>query len=231
MNTSATDERPAFQVPDVIAKELSRFLEDQIIFGELKPGARLVEEDVVQRFSVSRSPVREALRSLEQEGLVVRESRRGVWVSPIGLDDLDEVYSCRLVLEGLAAELAAEKHSDDDIAYIRAAVENLAAIHATGDLRAFFRGNIQLSDRVHSAARNRTLKRLLGNIGKQSHRYRYLAYSHMPQMMAASVEGHREIVAAMEKRNKRHARILMEDMIQRSWSVIREYFAAQQQAG
>jgi DNA-binding GntR family transcriptional regulator len=217
-------DKPIFQVPEIIAKELANHLEDQIIFGELAPGERIVEEDIVQRFCVSRSPVREALRMLEQEGLAVRESRRGVWVTPIGLDDLDDVYACRLVLEGLATELAAQNCVKEDLEAIRAAIESLRAIDGGGNIRDFFRQNLLLATSIHTAARNTTLKRLLGSVGKQAHRYRYLAYSHIPEMRTASVQGHEEILASMEKGNARHARILMEDMIQRSWKAIREHF-------
>lgn len=213
-----------FRVPDIIAKDLARHIEDQIIFGDLAPKSRLVEEEIVQRYNVSRSPVREALRALEQEGLAVRESRRGVWVSPIELADLEEVYSCRIVMEGLATELAAHNRSDEDMVSINAAFDALVATRNTGDIRDFFRSNLQLSERIHTAANNKTLKRLLGSIGKQSLRYRYLAYSHAPEMMDASVEGNREIINAIEKKNARHARILMEDLIQRSWVVIRNLF-------
>lgn len=213
-----------FRVPDIIAKDLARHLEDQIIFGDLSPDTRLVEEEIVQRYNVSRSPVREALRALEQEGLAVRESRRGVWVSPLALEDLEEVYSCRILLEGLATELAAQNHSQEDIAEIKATFAMLEAQREANDMREFFRTNLRLSGAIHSAAHNRTLKRLLGSVGKQSLRYRYLAYSHSPEMMGASVEGNREIIAAIERGNARHARILMEDLIQRSWTVIRRLF-------
>lgn len=220
----ADDQARSFQVPDVIAKQLVCFLEDQIIFGDLTPGERLVEEDIVARFKISRSPVREALRALEQEGLVARASRRGVRVSHMSLTDLDEVYSCRIVMEGLATELAAKNRSNDDMQAIMAAIDSLALAHRNEDLRAFFQQNILLSQNIHSAAANKTLKRLLGSIGKQSFRYRFLAYSKAPEMMLASIEGHREIAFAIEKHNARHARILMEDLIQRSWEVIRKVF-------
>ncbi len=214
----------AFRVPEVIAKDLARHLEEQIIFGDVSPRSRLVEEEIVQRCNVSRSPVREALRALEQEGLVTRESRRGVWVSPMGLEDLEEVYSCRIVLEGLSAELAAQNRSDEDLAGIKATFDALEAQGEENDMREFFRINLALSSKIHSAANNATLKRLLGSIGKQSLRYRYLAYSSAPEMMSASVEGNREIITAIERQNARHARILMEDLIQRSWTVIRRFF-------
>ena len=220
----ADNQAHSFEVPDVIAKQLVRFLEDQIIFGDLTPGERLVEEDIVARFNISRSPVREALRALEQEGLVARASRRGVRVSHMSLTDLDEVYSCRIVMEGLATELAAKNRTNEDMHAIMAAIDSLALAHRNEDLRAFFQQNILLSQNIHSAAANKTLKRLLGSIGKQSFRYRFLAYSKAPEMMLASIEGHREIAIAIEKNNARHARILMEDLIQRSWEVIRKVF-------
>ncbi len=218
----------AFRVPDIIAKDLARHIEDQIVFGELAPNTRLVEEEIVQRYNVSRSPVREALRALEEKGLAVRESRRGVWVSPLGLEDLEEVYSYRIVMEGLAAELAAQHRSDEDMAAIEDSYAALSATRDSDDMKQFFRANLALSKSIHSAAHNKTLKRLLASIGNQSLRYRYLAYSHAPEMMTASVEGNREIIAAIEKKNARHARILMEDLIQRSWTVIRQIFKAQE---
>lgn len=214
-----------FRVPDIIAKDLAHHLEDQIIFGDLPPGTRLVEEEIVQRYAVSRSPVREALRALEQEGLAVRESRRGVWVSPLALEDLEEVYMCRILLEGLAAELAAQNRTEEDLARIRATFATLEQQRETNDMREFFRTNLRLSGTIHSAANNKTLKRLLGSVGKQSLRYRYLAYSQSPEMMSASVEGNRDIITAIERGNARHARLLMEDLIQRSWTVIRRLFA------
>lgn len=215
---------PAFAVPQIIAKELGRFLEDQIIFGDLAPGTRLVEEDIVKRHKVSRSPVREALRSLEQEGLAVRASRRGVRVSNMSLDDLNDVYVCRLSLEALAHEMAADKRTEQDLVEIDAAINTLEASLESSDPREFFRSNLALSEKIHAAAHNKTLERLLSTIGKQSYRYRFLAYSRVPGMMRASVDGHREVLRAIEKRNKKFARTLMEDMIQKSWSAIQEYF-------
>lgn len=223
----ATDQAGArnFQVPEVIAKQLAQHLEDMIIFGELAPGQHIVEEDIVREFRVSRSPIREALRLLEQEGLVVKEFRHGVWVTPIGLEDLDDLYACRILLESLAADLAAQHCTAEDLRDIHASVERLAGIQAdkTADIREFFRENLRLATKIHAAARNKTLKRLLGSVRKQSHRYRYLAYSHIPAMMAASVKSHRELLAAMEKHNAKQARAIMEAMMQRSWKAIRDY--------
>jgi DNA-binding GntR family transcriptional regulator len=92
---------------EAIPEGLARRLEDEIISGRLEPLTRLIEEEVALRYGVSRSPVREALRLLERDGLVNRAARQGIWVAPMSLRDFDEVYTCRIPLEGIAAAQAA----------------------------------------------------------------------------------------------------------------------------
>jgi len=204
---------PSFAVPEVIAKELTRFLEDQIIFGELLPGERLVEEEIVRRHDVSRSPVRESFRMLEQDGLVVRESRKGVRGSPIDLRDLDEVYTCRITLDGLAAEVAATCRTDEHIERMRAVIANLRVAHDSADLPRYFRENVRLTDEISVACGNATLKRLLKTISKQALRYRWLAYSRAPDMLSLSLEANQEIVDAIARGRGKHARMLTEDIL------------------
>lgn len=219
-----------FRAPEVIAKELARHLEEQIIFGILAPRARLVEEDIVRQYKVSRSPVREVLRMLEQEGLAVRESRRGVHVSPISVTDLDEVYACRLVLEGLAAETAAKNRTEATIAVIRTRLRELENALKNKDMTAFFRQNVRLSQAIYAASGSATLERLLSSIGKQALRYRYIAYSRAPEMMQVSVTANRDIADAIVQGHERHARVLTEDVIQRSWRVIRDVIGSDETA-
>jgi DNA-binding GntR family transcriptional regulator len=223
--TPAPRTASVFRVPAVIATELARHLEEQIVYGDLAPGERLIEEDLVRKHDVSRSPVRESFRLLEQDGLVTRESRRGVRVSPISLADLDEVYTCRLALEALAAETAAQHRSDADIAALKRALADLEAAFRTQDPREYFRCNVMLTDQIHLASGNSTLSRLLRSIGKQSLRYRYLAYRHAPEMLPISVEGNREIVDAIIAQRAKHARTLTEDLIQISWNKMKAVFA------
>src|SRR3977135_3993494 len=82
-----------FIAPSVIATDIARILSDRIVFLELGPGTRIPEERVGAPFGVSRSPVREVLRMLEADGLVVRAARKGVSVTPMSRRDLDEVYA------------------------------------------------------------------------------------------------------------------------------------------
>src|SRR5262249_46166568 len=151
--------------------------------------------------------------------------RRGVRVNAISLADLDDVYRCRVPLEGLAADLSAQNRTAEDLVGIGAELDNLRAFHARGDLRGFFRQNVSLSERIYASARSATLQRLLCNIGKQALRYRYLAYRHAPDLMRVSVEANGEILEAIARQRPRHARTLTEDVIQRSWSRVREIIA------
>jgi DNA-binding GntR family transcriptional regulator len=207
----------AFRRPDALANELARALEEQIIYGELPPETRLVEEEVAQRFGISRSPVREALRILEQGGLVLREARRGIWVAPIGRADLDSVYSCRVALEGLAAEQAARARQPADLEALKAA---FAAMEQATDIRAYFRANVAFTEAVHAAAGNPTLKRLLASIGKQALRYRFLAYSRAPALIKRSLAGNRELLAAIVESRPSSARLITEDLIRGSWDAV-----------
>ena len=111
-----------------IPENLAEILEEEIIFGRLKSKERLTEEMVAERYGVSRSPVREALRLLERDGLVTREARRGIWVSPMSQKDFDEIYMCRIPLEGLVAQQAAEA---------KAQLRNLDAIMKKHKIRGF----------------------------------------------------------------------------------------------
>jgi DNA-binding GntR family transcriptional regulator len=209
-----------FRLPDPIAKDLCRVLEDEIVFGQLAPETRLVEEEVAKRYGVSRSPVREALRLLEQGGLVVREARRGIWVAPIGRADLDEVYSCRVTLEGLAAEQAARARTPAHVQALRMTFADMEKAHDSGDTRAYFRSNVRLSEAIHAAANNATLRRLLNSIGQQAQRYRYLAYSKAPHLVELSLAGNRDVIDAIAQADPVRAREITERLIRRSWETV-----------
>lgn len=207
--------------PTIVVDDIGQFLEDKIVFGEIPPGSHLPEESISQRYNVHRHLVREALRSLEHEGLAVWESRRGVWVTQMSLDGLDDVYTCRRSLEALAAELAAQRRTKEDLEGIVHALNELESAVATLNPRNFFRLNLALSAKVHAAAHNKTLLRLIIAIGKQSYRYRFLAYLQRPEMMEASVQGHKAVVDAIRSGDSRKAKKMIEDMVDASWVFLR----------
>ena len=205
--------RAEFRLPDVLGSEVARTLTDLLVFNEIPAGARLREEEIALRFGVSRSPVREAFRLLERDGLIVREPRCGVRVSPLTVQNLTEVYGCRATLEGYAAQEAARHRSEAQVEALRRRYAEMAAARDDPDRRSYFRHNVALSELVIEAAANRTLERLISSIGRQALRYRYLAYERVPVLVERSMEGNRLLVDAIADRDRRSARQAVRQMI------------------
>jgi DNA-binding GntR family transcriptional regulator len=118
-------------------------LRDAIITGRLAPGADLHEGQLCAQLGISKSPLREALRQLAQEGLVVAASQKGSYVSTLTVEDFHEVYSLRLHLETLEVRLAAERATPEQVAELRANVEAMDRAFAQGDTRAFAERDVE----------------------------------------------------------------------------------------
>jgi DNA-binding GntR family transcriptional regulator len=204
-----------------IPENLAGILEEEIIFGNLKPHDRLTEEDVALKYGVSRSPVREALRMLERDGLVLREARRGIWVSPLSLRDFDEVYVCRIELEGLAAEQAAKSADAEKKAELHVVLDEMRDAQQRGNAREFFLFDVRGSLLTYELAGNRTLTRLLGGLEKQALRYRFHAYQQNPRIIALSLDDTARIFDAVMAGNARAAKELTENLIRQIWQDMR----------
>jgi DNA-binding GntR family transcriptional regulator len=208
----------------LVPKRVAAVLSADIIFGRIEPEARIIEEDIAERFGVSRSPIRESIRLLERDGLVVREERRGARVSPLNRRELEEIYLCRRPLEGIAAREAAEKRGKDDLRRLQSALTKLRQAFQKDMIESYFEGNVAFTEAVHTAADNSTLQRMLGTIAKQSLRYRLLAYRHSPPLMALSFEESEKIVEAIQARDGQSAQHRTERLIESSREEIRKIF-------
>mgnify|MGYP002733969358 FL=1 len=112
-------------------------LREAILEGKLSPGQRLMEVQLAEQLGVSRTPVREAIRKLELEGLVVMLPRKGAYVADISLKDLVDVLEIRASLEGLSASLAAERMHEDDIKKLEKIVQDFKEHASSGDVEQF----------------------------------------------------------------------------------------------
>ncbi len=217
--------REGFIPSSVIATEMARILADRIVFLELVPGTRIHEEEVGANFGVSRSPVREVFRMLEADGLVVRAARKGVSVTPMSRRDLNEVYACRVGLEGVAAAEAA-RHLDKRA---RKAIEgNLSRMNKAfkeKDVPTFFKYNVAFTRAIHAASQNQTLIRVVAGIEKQAMRYRYLAHLQSYEMLSMSLEGHAGVADAVLAGVANIARRRAEQLMRRSHGVIAKALA------
>lgn len=210
-----------------ISDNLASVLEEAIVFLEFTPGERLTEEDIAERYGVSRSPVRDALRALEREGLVLREARKGIWVTPMSLRDFDEIYECRIELEAIAAGHAARSANTAAKARMPLVLEKMKAARAAGDARTFFAHDVEGSELIYEAADNSTLRRLLFGLEKQALRYRYHLYRRNPQVVTLSFEDTARIFEAIIAGDGDAAFARQRGLIVKIWNETRELIRAE----
>src|SRR5438105_10474168 len=131
-------------LPMLVQKELERM----ILAGDLAVGAKLNEVAIAERLGVSRGPVREAFRALEESGLVRLEKNRGVFVRQIDVKEADEIYELRAVLDEFVGRRVTQTAKDSDIRDLRALVERMDKAAAKNDLDAYHQVNLVFHDRL-----------------------------------------------------------------------------------
>jgi len=139
-------------------------LREMIVTGELAPGSVIHEGDLSVRLDISKSPLREALRQLHQEGLIDTVSNKGSRVATLSEQDIEEIYQLRTYIEAMAVRLACARHTARDIDDLRAGIARLDAIKATGDLRAIAELDIRFHLRLAEIGGNRRLIRIQQNL-------------------------------------------------------------------
>jgi DNA-binding GntR family transcriptional regulator len=130
LETPSIDER--LSVPTIVEAVVKQ-LRKLILSGDLKPGERLIEERLCERFGVSRPPLREALRFLQRDGIVQSRQRRGFIVAPITADDVREIYSLRFMLERMAVELGVPVQDPAALVPLQEAVQRIRVAVETGE--------------------------------------------------------------------------------------------------
>ncbi|MEL6318001.1 MAG: GntR family transcriptional regulator [Pseudomonadota bacterium] len=180
--------------------ELVDRLRSLIVDGTLAPGMKVNEQMLCDQFGVSRTPLREALRSLAGEGLIVQTPRRGAMVAPITRADLEEAFPIVGALEALAGELAAPNFTDADLIAADALQTRLEAAHADGDLAAHRAANEATHALILKVAANPTLERLIRGLDARVSRARRMA-NLSAERWGQAVTEHREILEAMRARD------------------------------
>jgi DNA-binding GntR family transcriptional regulator len=169
-------------------------LREAIVSGQIPPGSPIRLHDYVDRLKMSTVPIREALRFLEQKGLIERTPHRGVYVAAMSARDLDDTYQIRLDLESRAVRLAAEAMTEQDGARIRKLVDDYARASLAGDSAARdLHGDIHMS--LYELSGSKWLRLLLPMLWDNSERYRRLSLP-LRGTPEQRIEEHRQIVEA-----------------------------------
>lgn len=196
-------------------------IREAIINGNLKPRERLMEIQLAEELGVSRTPIREALRKLELEGFIVMVPRKGAYVADISIKDIADVFEIRTALEGLAAGLAAERITEEELENMeRCLVEKGEAI-ALGDIEKLVETDTKFHEAIYKASRNERLWTILNNLREQFQRLRTTSLS-VPGRMQQSLKEHREIVEAIQSRDVQLARQMAQDHIDNAENIIME---------
>lgn len=205
-----------------LADTVSSELRAAILDGQLRPGERIRQEDVARRFGMSRIPVREALRQLASEGLVVLEPHVGARVASLDLEELDEIYQLRERLEPFAIARSTPKLSDQQIEELRSLVKRMEEVADPEDLTRW----LGLDRRFHLATfAGAPLPRLLGLIEgfwNATQQYRRV-YTLLPERLALAHAEHRLLLEALERRDPDDAERILQTHIRRTRLTLEEH--------
>jgi DNA-binding GntR family transcriptional regulator len=171
-------------------------IRDAITRGEFVPDQRLVEADLSERFSASRSAVRSALLQLTNEGLVERVQHRGARVRAVSLDEAIEITEVRMVVEGLCAAKAAERVSESEAAELRAIGTRMTQAVAEGDVLGYSEANQLLHRRIRELSGQTTAAGVLERLRAQSVRHQF-GLAMQPGRPAVSLPEHQAIIDAI----------------------------------
>ena len=203
---------------DVVFKTLRQ----GILTGELKPGERLMEIHLADRLGVSRTPIREAIRKLELEGLVTMIPRRGAEVAQISAQNLKDVLEVRQALDALGVELACERITDEGLAELKEACDHFAEMTKTKDATIITKADVALHDVIIRATGNERLQQMISNLSEQMYRYRF-EYIKDSSYHALLIEEHRRIYESIAARDKEQAVKEIQEHINNQLKTIMEH--------
>ena len=175
-------------------------LREAILHGHLEAGSIMSQVQLARAFNVSRTPLREALRMLQREGLVEGEANRRVRVAAFSIEDLEELYALRVVNEALGIRLSVPRMTSDDDAFLDQALVDMAHYANLREVDVWERHHRTFHRRLvaHAGARQR---RLLDELSDHSERYRRIYVTHDPRAWAAGTAEHESIVEACHARD------------------------------
>ncbi|MEW6674318.1 MAG: GntR family transcriptional regulator [Thermodesulfobacteriota bacterium] len=203
---------------DLLLAELRR----EIVEGTLKPKEKIFEEALAKRFSISRSPIREAFRVLESEGLVRIIPRRGVYVSDIDVEDIERINDIRIVLEGLGARLACRNMTDEGLGRLKVIAAQMSDAGRNKEYQLYFKLNKEFHETINSFTDNIYLKKILSTLAELSHRYRfYVSYFTLSNQIKQLDKFHGDLVEAFRSKNEKQAEKVRRRQVTKSSDILK----------
>lgn len=199
-------------------------LREAILEGKLTPGERVMEVQLAEQLGVSRTPVREAIRKLELEGLLVMIPRKGAYVADVSLKDVIDVLEVRASLEGLAAALGAERREASDIAVLEEKTSELMEYVKQKDTQGMIKSDSEFHDLLLKTSKNEKLISIVEALRDQVHRFRVIYFTEYEETAQKLIEEHQQILKALKSQDVCTAQKFAQDHIYN----IRNYFIDQE---
>jgi DNA-binding GntR family transcriptional regulator len=218
MSRSATTPIQAFTASETESLSVRAYtrLRDAIVDGTLPPDSRISERSLALSLGISAQPVRDALRRLEADGMVITSPRRGTVVAEFSPERLEEVGLIRIALEGAAAALAARRATEADIVALRHQLQTMQPSTVTGDLAALAEANERFHDMLHAMTGNVILIRSLAALRAHEYIGRVHALRSSAYEPRLALREHAGLVAAVRRHNSKLAEARMRAHVERS---------------
>ena len=202
-------------------------LREAILKGELKPGERLMELQLAAKLGVSRTPIREAIRMLQKEGLAVTIPRKGAQVAAMTQKDMEDVLQIREALEILAVQLACESITKPQLAALEGNIVSFEAAVKAKDLTRMAQVDIEFHDMIYKTASNPRLMVVLNHLREQVYRYR-VEYLKDGRNHPRLLEEHRQIVLGLKRQDKKYVSEMMEQHLSNQAAAMKDILKAQE---
>jgi DNA-binding GntR family transcriptional regulator len=174
-------------------------IRNAIINGQLKPGVRIAEPELAEKFGISRTPIREAFRQLESEGFISVQPRKGAIVASFSAQDVSNFYDLKMILEGYAAKIATMTLTESEIDRMETVNRLMEVASGKKDLRRILELHNEFHDTFLRAAGNERLHQIVQSMVAQFQRYRLILA--MPGKVEGSIDQHVEIIGAFRRRD------------------------------
>lgn len=196
-------------------------LRDAILKGEIAPGERLMELHLAKKLGVSRTPIREAIRMLEQEGLAITIPRKGAQVAKMSEKDLMDVLEIRDALDELAAARACEHMSSEMFGELEEAMNGFEEAIREGDVRTIVEADEAFHNVIYRSADNPRLMTIIHNLKEQMYRYRY-EYIKDEAVYDTLVDEHRAIVDGLKRGDREYVQKMMHTHLKNQVNGVRD---------
>lgn len=202
-------------------------LREAILRGDLVAGERLMELQLAAKLGVSRTPIREAIRMLEQEGLAITIPRKGAIVAGMTEKDMQDVLEIREALEELSVQVACDKITEEEIAKLQENMKKFESSLESGDLKKMAQADVEFHDVIYQATDNPKLISMLNNLREQMYRYR-VEYLKNPQNHEQLLKEHEAIYKGIVEKDKKAVTEMIRRHISNQVTVVKNMIREQE---